>query len=138
MKKTLSLFLAFILLFSNAGFTLATHYCGGEALMSRIMVGSEPMGCGMAGMDESDSAGQETHSKTTPCCENHYQLIEVEDDYHPSKLLQLNIQADYVAAFVSVYFVFPPHFPKKEPQYLTYSPPPLLRDIPVLHQVFLI
>jgi len=138
MKKALSLFLAFILLFSNAGFTLATHYCGGEALMSRIVVGSEPIGCGMPGMDESDSAGKDTHSKTTPCCENHYQPIEVEDEFHPSKILQLSIQADFITAFVPVFLFFPRYPEQEEPRYAHYSPPLLLRDLPVLHQVFLI
>jgi len=136
MRKVLAISLAFILLLSNVGVTLATHLCGGQALMSRIMVGSGDLDCGMPGMDSEPENG--IHYKAKPCCENHYQSLEVKDDYQPSKILQLDFNLDFAVALVHT-FLNIGLFPEiNKPQQANYSPPLLPQDITVLNQVFII
>src|SRR5690606_3690874 len=114
--------------------------CGGKALMSQITVGSKHMDCGMPGMDmdTAQDSEQEKQLKAEPCCENHYQRIEVKDDYHKSNIVQLNINVDFAIALVHTFLTIAPFAEADKPQYLHYSPPLLLRNIAVLNQVFII
>lgn len=126
------------MLISNIGLTMATHYCGGQAVVSEVMFGSDHLDCGMPDMDTDCESEKGIHYKATPCCENHYQSLDVEDDYHQSKIVQHNINIDFAIAFVHA-FLNIELFPEVDkPQYANYSPPLLLRDISVLNQVFII
>lgn len=140
MKKSLAISLALILLLSNAGITMATHFCGGQAVMNKVMLGQGHLNCGMPDMDtdcESES-NEGIHYKTNPCCENHYQSLEVEDDYHQSNIVQLNINIDFAIALIHTFLNIELFSEDDKPQYANYSPPLLLRDITVLNQVFII
>src|SRR5690554_3500545 len=138
MRKVLAISLAFILLLSNVGVTLATHLCGGQALMSRIMVGAGDLDCGMPGMDSDSEPENGIHYKAKPCCENHYQTLEVKDDYQPSKIVQLDFNIDFAVALVHTFLNIGLFLEADKPPYGNYSPPLLLRDITVLNQVFII
>lgn len=138
MKRTLAISLAFILLLSNVGIIMATHLCGGEPIMSQMMLGSGKLDCGMPDMDTDCESEKGIHYKTNPCCENHYQSLEVEDDYHQSNIVQLNINIDFAIALVHTFLNIELFSEDDKPQYANYSPPLLLRDITVLNQVFII
>ncbi|MDZ7613763.1 MAG: hypothetical protein U5K51_08755 [Flavobacteriaceae bacterium] len=86
MKKVVAIFFTIILLFSNLGFAVGTHYCGGEAVMSKFLLGETALSCGMAAMEsdcDSDHGDGLSFSRSG-CCENEYRSFLVDDNYHPS------------------------------------------------------
>lgn len=121
------------------GFAVATHFCGGLAVESKVVLGHETLDCGMANMDKgckSDSPSG-THLKKKPCCENEYHSLDVEDDFKPT-IVQSMVNVEFVAAFIVTFLHLPLSSTYEAPQYANYSPPLIDQDIPVLHQVFLI
>lgn len=81
MRKLIAISLSCILLLSNVGLTLASHYCGGEAVESSLLLGGGDLDCGM---DMSAAACENPQPpKTTfhapPCCENHYTVLKTEN-----------------------------------------------------------
>ncbi len=52
MKKILAISLALIMLSTNTGLSMATHYCGGLAVKSQLVLGHESLDCGMSNMDK--------------------------------------------------------------------------------------
>ncbi|WP_084370505.1 HYC_CC_PP family protein [Reichenbachiella faecimaris] len=137
MRKFISISLAIILLAGNSGFSLATHYCSGLAVESKVVLGHKALDCGMANMDkecENDSPIG-THIKKGPCCENTYQSLDIEDDFKPS-IVQSSVNVEFVAAFIITFLHLPISSINEEVQYANYSPPLIDQDISVLHQVF--
>ena len=138
MKKIISISLAILMLTGHLGFAVGTHYCMGIAVESKLMLSHEHMDCGMGEMDgDLEHEGEsEAHLSKIPCCEDQYQNIDLEDDYKPV-VGQSTLDLDFVAAFVishiDLFFA-----DQATPQFATYDPPPVTKDIPVLHQVFLI
>jgi hypothetical protein len=69
MRKAIAISLSFILLLSNVGLTLASHYCGGKVVESQFMIGAKNLDCGMPDMDTTcanDDAANTVQS--IPCC----------------------------------------------------------------------
>ncbi len=127
------------MLSTNMGFAMATHYCGGLAVESKVVFGHEALDCGMAKMDQQSCQTlppQKPGVKKTPCCQNKYQSLDIEDGFKPT-IVQTTFNVDFVAAFIVTSLHSPVYF-YEEPQYTNYSPPLINRDIPVLHQIFLI
>jgi hypothetical protein len=121
------------------GFALATHYCGGLAVESQIVMGNTVLDCGMADMYKgckSDSP-LAIHIKKMPCCENQYQSLDIDDDYKRT-IFQSNVNIDFIASFIVSFFQVSLFSENKENQYANYLPPLLECDVTVLHQVFLI
>lgn len=139
MKRVISILLASILLLSHVNLIIGTHFCGGEAVMSRLIFAETHLNCGMANMDEpsNDSGNRALIFTNTPCCENHYQTIQATDDYI-KEVPQANVNIDVAGTLV--YSVLNEKlFSKSAHQfYSDYSPPPLEKDMRVLFQTFLI
>lgn len=139
MKKIFAISLALILLVSNIGLTLATHFCGGQAVKNEIMLGHNHLDCGVPHMEapacESKLSAHQ-HLKAHSCCENQYRILQVEDDFKSNLVQELNL--DFALTFVQSFVAFALSAKIQKPQYANYSPPLLLRDIPVLNQVFII
>ncbi|WKN45395.1 HYC_CC_PP family protein [Tunicatimonas pelagia] len=151
MRKIIAISLALLMLFSNMGFAIAIHYCGGMAVESKLMYGHDPLDCGMATMDmaEMDNVDTATVDKQfcpselthelqltkTPCCENEYQSLDVDGDYEPT-VVQPSLNLAFVAAFAVSFLEIA--FPTKTltSRYADYSPPLIEQDISVLYQVF--
>jgi len=110
----------------------------GHAVSSELMVGHAHMDCGMGDMDKSceNPNDEQNHINPTPCCENIYQTLEVEDTFtlqqtHKTPTL------DFVAAFVLTYnHTF--HLNKTNTPHFPYTSPLVTRNLPVLHQMFLL
>lgn len=138
MRKIIAISLALLMLFSNMGFAIGTHYCGGMAVESELMHGHEPLDCGMTDMDEQPCPSELTHEHQlakTPCCENEYQSLDVDGDYEPT-VVQPSLNLAFVAAFAVSFLEIA--FPTKisTSRYADYSPPLIDQDIAVLYQVF--
>lgn len=139
MKKLLSIFLACLMLMAGTGVTLATHYCGGYAIKSRLMLGQHEVDCGMRmGMKCPSSNDQlEIHKPVKKCCDNVYQTVSADDTILAKGAAgEVNIQ--FLAAFTySCLGLEPTNIEVKFPQ--TKDPPPLLdQDIYILNQSFLL
>lgn len=125
-------------MFSNMGFTLATHYCGGHAVKSKLMLGIGELDCGMAKSDKScESDSMETSVKKKGCCENQYISINLEDEYQPSAL-QANLDYNFVFTFVYTFVELLNSQVELDVVYDDYSPPLRYIDVQVLFQSFLI
>ena len=139
MKKVLAIFLSILMLTSNVGITFATHYCGGKAVKTSIMLGQEDLSCGMTEMELSCEKHPESPTVTSKsCCENQYVQFEIEDDYNSSTIVETPVQIDFVAAFIISYINLYSFDASAEAEYLNYAPPLLDLDIPVLIQSFLL
>ncbi|MFT6865976.1 MAG: hypothetical protein ACJA08_000803 [Cyclobacteriaceae bacterium] len=136
-NKLISISLAFILLASHLSFAVGTHFCGGLAVKSELMIGHQHLDCGMAGMDEEHDADSFPYFEKTPCCQNEYTSIEVNDDFKPT-INETYLNFEFVAAFINSFLQLPIASEKEAPHYTYYSPPLPKQDIQVLFQSFLI
>jgi len=104
-------------------------------MLSQITLGEEHLSCGMA--MENAACGAEITEEHS-CCDNEY--TQVTTDSHYAKA-SFNLQLDqiFVAASVATFIL---HIPitntASNDFYSGYDPPPIIRDIPVLYETFLI
>jgi hypothetical protein len=103
-KKLISISLALLMLVSNLGFAMNTHYCGGEAVKTSFTIGLHNPNCGMPDMDEKCQVLplSEAQLKPKPCCENQHQLVHLDDivDF-PSSNISFN--PTFTHAFVKAF-----------------------------------
>ncbi len=135
MKKIIAISLALILLLSNMGFTLASHYCKGELASTSITLGTTATGCGMENNEPCD-AEQNSISETS-CCTNQLQALSIGNDYNQTvEANDLNTQ--FIISFVYTFVIN--QYPETNTQsvYTNYSPPPIQQNTQVLFQTFLI
>ena len=126
------------MLTSHLGFAVGTHYCMGDAVESKLMIGHEHLDCGMGDMDKDceRKSDKETHLNKMPCCENEYLSMDVKDEFKLS-VEQSTLNFEFVVAFVVSYIdLFSTD--RVEQQYSAYDPPLVTKNISILHQVFLI
>jgi hypothetical protein len=133
-----AIFFILLLLVSSANITLGTHFCGGYAVDSQLMIGHQHLDCGMSGMDQMMSnADHSTQSIIKmQCCDNEYLTI-ITDDNFQNNTLATNFNWDFLEIpaielsnlLLTCEDVI--HF--KE-----YNPPLIGRDLPIWHQSFLI
>lgn len=138
MKKTVALFLAFFVLTSHLGFAVGTHYCMGQAVESKLMLGYEPMDCGMGSVEKvgKPDLPLETYYDRLPCCEYEYFSIDIDDELEPSG--GLNMLPIYIASVaIGSYISFHPWTPKK-PAYPLRNLHLHAKDLLILYQVLLI
>lgn len=141
-RKILHIVMAFVLVASNLGLTLSTHYCQGDALESQINLTPVDLGCGMADMGNScalpvELHGDKTQFDNTPCCENEYQTIQPTEDFI-KEATPVTFNIDFAIAIVYA-TLNPDLFPNSTQQsYTEYHSPPIEKDIQVLFQTFLI
>ena len=138
-KKAISIFLTLVLLTGQVGLSLGTHFCGGEAVLSKLTIGEAHLDCGMEEMAPCESNPKnEDQLANEPCCQDHFLSLDIDEDFNPGKKLSVdNLQLAAVA--VVLFFDWTQFFPLSNKTYFAdYPPPPLERDIPVLFQTFLL
>ncbi len=124
--------MAVLVLFATMSLSLDMHFCGKTLVDLKFYQQADTCGMEMAGMDmTSDSS--ESH-----CCSDVAVVIPGQDDLQFSvDTLTLDQQA-FLVSFAYTYLQLIP-FPEKEHDpFRDYAPPPLIRDIQVLDQTFLI
>ncbi|MBC8265809.1 MAG: hypothetical protein H8E84_02485 [Flavobacteriales bacterium] len=140
MKKVFSILLACIFLFSNIGFTISNHYCGGSIAESALSIGKSDVGCGMetdGKMKCQKKSHQNSYSKT-PCCADEYLQFNINENYTTFTTVEENINITFIAAFVvscsNLYYFNN----SKILEYLAYSHPPPKQNAQALFQSFLL
>ncbi|PKP10424.1 MAG: hypothetical protein CVU09_07175 [Bacteroidetes bacterium HGW-Bacteroidetes-4] len=142
MKKVFSIVLSFMLLVSHMSFIVGTHYCGGEPIETKIMLGETHLGCVMMDREEPcDNSEHSNHNQVSfnnvPCCQNEFQTIQGTADF-VKEAAQSVFNVDFTVAFIYTTLNLD-LFPKSTHQFYTeYISPPLEKDIQVLFQTFLI
>lgn len=127
------------MLTSNVGLSMATHYCQGQAVESKLVFGHESLDCGMQKMNEvcEIDSSQSEHLKSKPCCENEYQTLQLDENVKSQSNVKLTNPV-FLVAFVHAFIkrlVFNDQAPV---QFADYTPPLPDEDIQVLFQTFLI
>jgi hypothetical protein len=139
MKKMTSILLAITLLFSNIGFAINTHYCGGYAIGSSFSVGVSDLDCGMPAMEAtcemktSNSEGIDA----APCCQNTHQILQLEDDVKVTSELQLPA-LKFLAVFNSLVLRVNPSVLVNKIAHFNFRPPLPKSNIQIRFQTFLI
>ena len=138
MKRVIAISLATLILFSSVGFTFGTHYCGGHAVLSELVLGHEHLDCGMTDMDQECAKPDSGHSlMAKSCCNNEYVQLYLDDDLQNGHS-NLTVDHSFLVALVMSL-----NHPERieESNELFFSdqhPPPLEQDYQVLYQTFLI
>ena len=119
---------------STSGVAYAQHFCGDFEMLATLTLGEEQLTCGMAMDDGCEENPAEEHS----CCDNQYTKINTDDNFNGTEF-NVQLPVNFVAAFVSVFVLQEPLvIASQNHAYTTYNPPPLIKDIPVLYETFLI
>ncbi len=124
--------MAFLVLFATMSFSMDMHFCGKTLVDLKFYQQADTCGMDMAGMDmTSDSS--ESH-----CCSDVAVVIPGQDDLQYSfDTLTLEQQA-FLVSFVFTYLQFVPDVEEEHDPFRDHAPPPLIRDIQILDQTFLI
>jgi hypothetical protein len=134
-KKTISIALSLILLLSNVGFTMGTHFCGGHAVISELMIGEEHLDCGMAMVEKSVS---DKLSISAPnCCANQYLSPSTDDAEKKDAKINSTISVEFLAFAFAIYRIDSPSTSTPS-SFLPKDPPLPDLDFQSVHQVFLI
>ncbi len=142
MIKVLSIFLAFQVLLSSMSFNVGMHFCG-DSLKSLALFGEatpcehSSMAQEYQGMKDCPFHSSKQNSEDDDCCND--RELKVEGQQIDTTLNHFSFdcspQFKFIASYVLSFF---PLFQAEEAQskFLSYKPPQLLVDIPVLIQVF--
>jgi hypothetical protein len=125
-QHSVSVAMAFLVLFSTFSFTVDKHFCGSFLVDKAIF--SEAKTCGM----EMETSAEDS------CCTNEKLAIEGQDELkHQFDSLDLQQQVFLTGFAYSYIFVFE-DYSKEITPFKDYSPPLLVSDIQLEDQVFLI
>lgn len=129
-----SLILAILVLVSTFSFTIEKHFCG-DLLVDQAVF-SKVKDCGMSSHNMDSMMASEMLSDS--CCTNTHLAIEGQDELKIS-FDSLNLdQQVFVAAFTISFIKSFESLPELIIPFKDYSPPILVSDITLMHQVFLI
>ena len=130
--KSVSTVLALLVLVSTFSFTVDRHYCGSFLVDQAIF--SKATSCGM---DIPSHSGTDLMDQDN-CCHNQNISVEGQDDLKISfQDLDLNKQL-FLTAFTYSYTNLFEGLPQLVIPFKNYTPPLIVKDIPVLNDTFLI
>ena len=140
MKKIIALSLSILMLGSQVGFAVSTHFCGGSVFARAFsLVGSE-VDCGMEESQES-SCPMVTNSDLSisekPCCGDESNVYQLKEDFNKKQNL-IELETAFITLFLANYTLL---FNSEERGTFTKTPPPppLIReDTQILFQTFLL
>ena len=134
MKKFFSVILSLVILFTSMGFTLSSHHCGGKRVKTVLNLGITDVSCGM---ENSKKGCSDSTKMNSNCCQDEFQKIQLNNDYTQVVSYE-KISLDFTIVFVSILFDLLPNTATETYFFKNYAPPPLVKDIKVLVQSFLI
>ena len=134
--KLASISMALIVLFSTMSLSVDMHYCGDHLVDFSL---SEKVDTCMMKAELSKSSSEcAVMDMEMDCCSNVEIVIEGRDDLKISFDQLTFDQQLFVASFVYTYINLFERFDENIIPFKDYSPPPLIRDIQILDQTFLI
>lgn len=140
MKRSISIFLIIFLMIGQTGLTFATHYCGGFAVKTKLMLSNELPDCGMNMMTACEMNPSHEDGplvKREPCCQNHFTKIEANQDLLTG-FLETSESFTFEFSLPAEGLVFVCDREELIPRASSNSPPESVFDLQVLFQSFLI
>ena len=129
--KILTIALAFLVLFSTFSFTVSKHYCG-DFLVDVSYVGE----LGTCNEGKNDNCRAAVKKK---CCKDEFYQIEGQGDLRKVSSEKISFhQVKLFVAFYNSYKVLFKNIESRPDFHQYYSPPDLVFDIQVLHEVYVI
>jgi hypothetical protein len=141
MKRAFAIFLLVLTLFSQSGVVLAAHYCMGDLAEWNLGFSTHAESCSMA---KKPTACEQTNDFSSDdmrrkgCCEDDFVQFKINEPCQTTSEILVSVSPVFVVAFVMAMNFDLWANSVHNHSFLAYSPPPLLRDIPVLNQSFLI
>tara|TARA_Y100000815_G_scaffold717_1_gene633 strand:- start:6 stop:386 length:381 start_codon:yes stop_codon:yes gene_type:complete len=126
--------MALLVLFSTLSFTVESHFCG-DILVDTSLFGKVET-CGMDLQKTSTSTDCDITKKN--CCSDEQLLVQGQDTLKTSFDKLDKEQQIFVVALVQSYIYLFESNEANITSFKDYSPPPLIRDVQVLDQTFLI
>ncbi|UKM66134.2 hypothetical protein GSB9_02713 [Flavobacteriaceae bacterium GSB9] len=131
--KTMSLLMAFVVLFSTLSFTIDMHYCGDTLVETAIF--QKAKGCGM---EMQQPATNECELTKKNCCDDKQVVIEGQDE------LQLSVdkiafeQQLFITSFIYAYINLFEGLDESNASFKAYKPPLVVKQIFKLDETYLI
>ena len=132
-RKILSFSLALIVLFSTMSFSVDMHFCGKTLVDFSIFKDADV--CAMGMMEDSPCT---TSAMEDGCCSNKQFVINGQDELKISLDKLIFEQQLFVALFYCSYSNSFSNQEEKESLFNGYVPPPLVKDIQILDETFII
>lgn len=133
-RKVVAVLLAFVVVIMTSGFTLSTHFCGGKKVKTVFNITNSDVSCGMEKNTNNCASKKQMKSN---CCQNEIQLIQLDEDY-TQQITDFDFSPDFLIAFITSYVELFENETTEVDFFSDHSPPPLIKDIHVLIQSFLI
>lgn len=125
--------LSLMVLFSSFGFTVSTHLCGGEKIMSAVGFVKTDLTCGMKKRATSCPNKDEIQST---CCQNIHEYHHIEDNVSKEKT-EIFIP-DFAPVFFDIGLTPLFDLALNQTYFNDFSPPLIVKDFRVALQTFLI
>lgn len=132
-KHICSFVLALLVLCSTFSFTINEHICGGQKMSMAIGIAAEN-----CGMEMEQAASDITTVQQTPCCNDISTFIQGQDELQSNYDDIAVTSQTFITAFVYSYIYVLPAIDTEKAVYKPYIPPPLVKDIQLLDETFLI
>ena len=132
----MALFLSLLILGSQVGFAVSTHYCGGKVSDRAISIIEEKVSCGMESL-ENNCPSMAYGISEKSCCEDESTVYQLDEDFQ-KKQRSFEVETEFLAVFVAHYFLLFEQDQAIE-DYSKLAPPPLIQqNNQVLFQTFLL
>lgn len=135
LRQITSIAMALIVLLSTMSFTVDMHYCGEHLVDFSVFTPAES--CGMEAM-MSTTTTDDCSVMKMDCCTDVEIVMEGQDDLKISFDQLTFEQQTFITAFVYSYIDLFEGVDENNIPFKKYAPPPLIRDVQVLDQTFLI
>lgn len=132
--KIVSFCMALLVFVSTMSFTIESHYCG-DVLVDTSVFGKVES-CGMEVQQKTSSTECDISKKD--CCSDEQLVVDGQDNLKISFDKLDKEQQILVATFIYSYVNLFTELQTENISFRDYSPPPLVRDVQVLDQTFLI
>jgi len=137
-KHIFSGLLAFVILLTSTGFTVSTHSCMGEVVKTSVSFVDTDVSCGMKNDVSINQIECDTENKLkSNCCHNEFHIVQMEDESTLKSSLK-TFDYRFAAAFITLYINQFQLESTRTDIFQDRSPPPLIRDISLAVQSFLI
>jgi hypothetical protein len=141
MRQFYAIILSVLMLTANVGISVATHFCGGEYVTTKIAVGEAQADCGMATNDMlcGENSTENPETIKAACCTNHVTNMSTGTDFEQLKNFETLAASMLIIGWFNISTnpsLFSNATLKSRAHH--YATPLTIQDIPVLFQSFLI
>ena len=131
LHKLVSILMAFVVLLSTLSFTVESHYCGEHLVDTAVFTKAKKCGTTV-------DADKRVVAKKS-CCKDVVEIIKGQDKLKLNNFNDIDVANQFlITSFVYTYFQLFESLPKQIIPHKNYSPPNLVIDYQVLHDVYII